>query len=122
MLELPPCNSYLLRALYQELPSQFSGLTLASRNGEGYSKIMTVSRLSEQEREAEEKRKADEQEKSVREKVGFRLVIDALIAAQKPLVGHNMLLDLCHLYHSFLGPLPDTAEQFRTELHTHFPV
>eukprot|EP00011_Vannellida_sp_DIVA3-517-6-12_P015107 CAMPEP_0114615568 /NCGR_PEP_ID=MMETSP0168-20121206/6231_1 /TAXON_ID=95228 ORGANISM="Vannella sp., Strain DIVA3 517/6/12" /NCGR_SAMPLE_ID=MMETSP0168 /ASSEMBLY_ACC=CAM_ASM_000044 /LENGTH=530 /DNA_ID=CAMNT_0001826641 /DNA_START=125 /DNA_END=1714 /DNA_ORIENTATION=+ len=120
--ELLPCNSYLLRALYQDLPARFPQLHLSSRKGEGYSKVMVLSRLSEEERRAAEEKKEREREEALREQVGARLVFDALVRAQKPLVGHNMLLDVCHLFEAFLGPLPESAEEFRAELHSCFPV
>lgn len=37
------------------------------------------------------------------------------------LVGHNCLYDLCFIYHSFIGPLPDTIEVFGGAMHYLFP-
>ncbi|CAK7263401.1 hypothetical protein SEPCBS119000_000462 [Sporothrix epigloea] len=37
------------------------------------------------------------------------------------LVGHNMFLDLCFLYATFFGPLPDTLEEFGHTIHELFP-
>lgn len=32
-----------------------------------------------------------------------------------------MFLDLCFLYATFLGPLPETLDSFKEEIHKHFP-
>lgn len=38
------------------------------------------------------------------------------------LVGHNCMLDLMFLYSCFIGPLPDTVEEFQKLLHGLFPM
>ncbi|KAJ5770224.1 uncharacterized protein N7511_002275 [Penicillium nucicola] len=38
------------------------------------------------------------------------------------LVGHNMFCDLLFFHACFLGPLPDTIEEFQTAIHKLFPV
>ncbi|KAF2629460.1 CAF1-domain-containing protein [Macroventuria anomochaeta] len=37
------------------------------------------------------------------------------------LVGHNMFTDIVYLYRTFVGPLPDTLDEFNTSLHELFP-
>ena len=39
----------------------------------------------------------------------------------RTLVGHNCFLDLIYLYHTFLGPLPDTVAEFQRKLHRAWP-
>jgi poly(A)-specific ribonuclease len=63
------------------------------------------------------------------ELIGFRKVIDALIEAKKPLVGHNMLhgkcllmIDLCHIFHHFYRSIPVEFEDFQSQIHEIFPV
>jgi poly(A)-specific ribonuclease len=38
------------------------------------------------------------------------------------LVGHNMFCDLLFFHACFIGPLPDTIEDFQTAIHKLFPV
>lgn len=38
------------------------------------------------------------------------------------LVGHNCFTDLVFFYNCFIGPLPDTLEEFQTLIHGIFPV
>jgi len=40
---------------------------------------------------------------------------------QPVLVGHNMFTDLVYFYRSFVGPLPDTLEEFCEAIHELFP-
>jgi poly(A)-specific ribonuclease len=53
--------------------------------------------------------------------IGFRKVIDAISASSKPLVGHNVFLDMCYIYHNFCRTLPPTVEEFKTAVHNSFP-
>ncbi|KAI9479772.1 hypothetical protein LPJ78_003393 [Coemansia sp. RSA 989] len=43
---------------------------------------------------------------------GFTDVIERLSAARKPVVGHNMLLDVLHAYSKFVAQLPPTFAEF----------
>ncbi|XP_077204448.1 poly(A)-specific ribonuclease PNLDC1 isoform X2 [Paroedura picta] len=52
---------------------------------------------------------------------GFTNLFYILVKAKKPLVGHNMLMDLLHLYDKFYNPLPD-YEEFKKNIHTLFPI
>ena len=57
----------------------------------------------------------------VGEMLGLSKVIRAITATKAPLVGHNCLLDLIHLFKHFVGPLPDTLAGFKVELLKRFP-
>jgi poly(A)-specific ribonuclease len=53
--------------------------------------------------------------------MGFTLVIEAIIKARKPVVGHNCMYDWLYLYNQFIGRLPETYLQFATEWNKLFP-
>jgi poly(A)-specific ribonuclease len=57
--------------------------------------------------------------------IGFRRVIKLLIDHMQknvcPLIGHNMLLDLAHIIHKFVAPLPKDLQTFKQILHSTFP-
>lgn len=40
---------------------------------------------------------------------------------KKPLITHNGLLDILHLYNSFIGPLQETADDFKKDFIVNFP-
>ena len=53
---------------------------------------------------------------------GFTKVIQMLIDAKKPLVGHNPQYDVAFMYEQFIGPLPDTFIEFCEEWRKSFPM
>ncbi|KFZ53302.1 Poly(A)-specific ribonuclease PARN-like domain-containing protein 1, partial [Antrostomus carolinensis] len=53
---------------------------------------------------------------------GFTDLFQTLVKAKKPLVGHNMLMDLMHLHDKFYKPLPESYEEFKRNIHNLFPV
>ncbi|EFJ28195.1 hypothetical protein SELMODRAFT_451150 [Selaginella moellendorffii] len=69
-----------------------------------------------------DKAKLDLMECDVMEAVGFRQVIDAISESKKPIVGHNCVLDLAHIYNKFIGPLPDNYSGFCNVIHELFPA
>ena len=53
--------------------------------------------------------------------LGFSLVVQELIKYKKPLVGHNMFLDLLFFYEQFIDNLPDHLEDFLQQMNRLFP-
>lgn len=50
--------------------------------------------------------------------IGFTDVLDLLAASKKPLVGHNLLLDLMQCFEKFYQPLPSRCSEFLHEMHS----
>ena len=48
-------------------------------------------------------------------------IILALLSKKIPLIGHYMILDLAFLYDHFIGPLPNTIDEFRKGILNSFP-
>ena len=46
---------------------------------------------------------------------------DKMTGRRPVLVGHNLFIDLIYLYHTFIGPLPETVEEHATNIHKLFP-
>jgi poly(A)-specific ribonuclease len=63
----------------------------------------------------------NEVDRELRNAVGFRRILDALIALKKPIVGHNCLLDFLHIHDKLMGKLPATLDDFTSGLHEAFP-
>lgn len=53
--------------------------------------------------------------------LGFSRVIELIINAKKPLVGHNLFLDIMFLYQQFIADLPDSLEEFVHNFSFYFP-
>lgn len=50
------------------------------------------------------------------ELIGFTELMDVLVTSKKPLVGHNLLLDLMQCFEKFHEPLPSRCSEFLHEL------
>ena len=44
--------------------------------------------------------------------MGFSLVVEELIEAKKPIIGHNMMHDIIYLYNQFIDKLPEEYSEF----------
>jgi hypothetical protein len=97
---------------------RFNGFLLAE-SGDGGS--VCIRRLKEEERN-QKKTRQEELLEELESLKGFRMVIDALIEAKKPLIGHNMLLDVCHTYSAFCYDLPEDVEDFKNSVMSCFPA
>jgi len=58
--------------------------------------------------------------------MGFALVVEEMIKVMRqgncPFIGHNCMYDFIYLYNQFIGPLPDTYNEFIMLWSEHFPV
>ena len=54
--------------------------------------------------------------------MGFSRVIAELIKAKRPLVGHNMFLDMLFVYNQFIADLPPTLGEFTESWLSKFPL
>ena len=54
--------------------------------------------------------------------IGFRSVIEMIVQYQRPIIGHNLLLDLAHTISQFLYPLPNELDEFKSLIHRLFPL
>ncbi|RQM30725.1 hypothetical protein B5M09_008478 [Aphanomyces astaci] len=88
-------------------------------NDNGVRLIRTSSAV---ERDSLKKRKIDAMNQDVEAAIGFSKVIQLLGKSNKPVVGHNCLLDFVYLFHQFVGPLPPTLVQFKLQLGKAFPA
>ncbi|KAK2195447.1 bifunctional Nucleotide-binding alpha-beta plait domain superfamily/Ribonuclease H superfamily/R3H domain superfamily/R3H domain/Poly(A)-specific ribonuclease [Babesia duncani] len=55
------------------------------------------------------------------EKVGLRLILDAIATNKKLLVGHNCFYDVLHIYQTFYDDLPTKVEEFKNKWNEKFP-
>lgn len=55
------------------------------------------------------------------QEMGFAAVVQILIDAKKPIIGHNMIYDIIYLYNQFIDDLPTTYLEFISKWHSLFP-
>ncbi|KNE67951.1 hypothetical protein, variant [Allomyces macrogynus ATCC 38327] len=58
----------------------------------------------------------------VKEGTLFGKVMDALVAAQKPVIGHSIWFDLLFIWHELVDDLPPTLADFCAAVHGMFPI
>ncbi|KAH9102129.1 hypothetical protein AeMF1_021265 [Aphanomyces euteiches] len=84
--------------------------------------VRLVRTVSTAQRDNLKKRKIDDMNQEVEDAIGFSKVIQILGKSNKPVVGHNCLLDFVYLFHQFCGPLPPTLVEFKQQLGKAFPT
>ncbi|KAK5669258.1 hypothetical protein QVD99_003666 [Batrachochytrium dendrobatidis] len=111
-------NSFHKRLIHQEIKKQFPGQvsTESTKSGVNLKRLQANQKDSSHAESRQALLKAE-----LDLLVGFRKVIDIMVAAQKPIVGHNMSLDLFHIIHRFIQPLPDTWEEYKDIVNRNFP-
>lgn len=111
-VRIDKCSGFVRKLIYQTFEEKYKnveGIILKSEGGGMFCK-KGVEDLME-EKDAKELAAA----------VGFSKVVREISAKGKLVVGHNMLLDVCHLVQRFLDPLPADYHEFKEMIHTLFP-
>ena len=104
-------NSFLRRIIHQTVRNEFPTLYVSSTGND-----MHIRDVTDAERADLEERKRMEMERCAKEAKGFRRVLDCIVRQRKPVIGHNLLLDLCHTMRRFYGALPDNIDDWKREL------
>ncbi|KAI9270549.1 ribonuclease H-like domain-containing protein [Phascolomyces articulosus] len=110
-------NAYQRRLIYQEVRKSFPDLTAEGRAG-----FIRIMKFTEEQRKKRVREQHNRIKKDCEDAVGFRKVIDMISASRKVVVGHNMLLDICHVIAQFIQPLPETVHEFKKLSHQVFPL
>ncbi|XP_022243019.1 pre-piRNA 3'-exonuclease trimmer-like [Limulus polyphemus] len=83
---------------------------------------LIVEKVSKEKRNELVTSAGSEEDKMLNKLLGFTRVFRLLKDAKKPLVGHNLLMDLMLMYNQFYKPLPDSYKHFKQEIHRIFPI
>ncbi|KAJ3025564.1 UNVERIFIED_CONTAM: hypothetical protein HDU68_006991 [Siphonaria sp. JEL0065] len=114
-------NGFKKRLIHQEVRLRFNS-TLSTRSRQ---KEIIVSKLSHAERQRILNGEDEQKSKLLGELeylIGFRRVIELISKSQKPVIGHNMYLDLCQTIQKFCFELPATVGEFKELVHSVFPA
>ncbi|KAI9010900.1 ribonuclease H-like domain-containing protein [Phycomyces nitens] len=109
-------NAYQRRLIYQETRNRYEGLVAEGKPG-----FIRIARLSKKDMNKRTQERQKQFEKDCEGATGFRRVIDWISESKKIVVGHNMLLDICHVIGQFVEPLPESVHDFKALAHTVFP-
>ncbi|XP_053994436.1 pre-piRNA 3'-exonuclease trimmer-like [Hylaeus volcanicus] len=116
-LEIKTASPILQYMVHRELRSRFNNIWTVSG-----CKSVTVLRVSKDIRSVLEKEEGGLLEKGLLDcYIGFSKVFKLLTDAKKPIVGHNVFLDLMFIHKQFYRPLPNKYIEFKNNIHTLFP-
>ncbi|XP_056021406.1 poly(A)-specific ribonuclease PNLDC1-like isoform X2 [Ostrea edulis] len=101
-----------------ELRSRFEGIWTSMDEDRN----LVVTKVTPEEGEKVTAKPRTDSSELHRSLTGFRRLFLLLIEQQKPLLGHNMLMDLLLIYDKFHKPLPAHYRDFKTEIHRIFPL
>ncbi|CAB3386361.1 Hypothetical predicted protein [Cloeon dipterum] len=84
---------------------------------------LVVSKVGEKMRkELEDAHRAKEEAEAFDKLIGFTKFFSLLIEQKIPLVGHNVMLDMMHMFQQLIEPLPESYWTYKQKLLKHFPV
>ncbi|KAJ1973063.1 hypothetical protein H4R35_004320 [Dimargaris xerosporica] len=115
-LNITTTNGYHKRLVHQEVRKADAMLV-----ADGKHDFVQVSRASKEEIERRHQGRLQALNRDMERAVGFTRVIEALVETRKPLLGHNLFLDLCHVFNQFYDVLPPSLDGFKSQLHQLFP-
>ncbi|KYN27188.1 Poly(A)-specific ribonuclease PARN [Trachymyrmex cornetzi] len=121
-LMIDHCNGFMRRLVYQEARIRWPNKIIVENKMENGWQCLLVQRVgTKQEEEERENQKREKEKLEVKQAVGLSNLLKKIVESEKIIVGHNMLLDLCHIVHQFFTSLPKDYSEFKTLLHGLFP-
>lgn len=119
---LPPCNGYLRKLIYQSAKQRFtSGIQLEKSTNDKKECFIVVTKVNEDEKKKFEEEKQAKEKEMIENAVGFSTIMKMVSQSGKLMVGHNMLLDLMHIVHQFSCPLPEEVDEFKAIVQALYP-
>ncbi|KAG2370681.1 hypothetical protein C9374_014675 [Naegleria lovaniensis] len=119
-LDLDPCNGFERKFLFEELGSLYEGKLVLNTINTGNKRLSFI-RVTRVGSETTEERINREIEEAVSQELGFSRVIRELTKHKHLiLIGHNAMLDMMHVVHKFIKPLPASSEEFKAIVRENF--
>ncbi len=118
-LKITTQNGYQRKIVYHFVRKEGNGYVLAEGFGDA---AMQLKKVTAEEKANLEKQSVQNTDKELSELSGFRKVIDAIRKAKKPIIGHNMFLDLAHTMNQFVHFLPQEYTDFQEQVKDAFPM
>ncbi|XP_065208665.1 poly(A)-specific ribonuclease PARN-like isoform X2 [Planococcus citri] len=119
-LQIDKCNGFVRKLVFQTAYEKFStknfSLTTKWVDNSAYLVAQKGKSKIEQDKENFEK---DLNE--LKDAFGFSKIIKYISDRKKLIVGHNMVLDICHIINRFCLPLPPSYTEFKEIVHQLFP-
>ncbi|KMQ84136.1 poly -specific ribonuclease parn [Lasius niger] len=121
-ITIDKCNAFMRRLVYQEAKIRWPNKVRVESKVENTWQCLSIQKIGTKEEEEEKENKKREKEKlEIKQAVGLSNLLKKIVESGKIIVGHNMLLDLCHIVHQFFTHLPNDYLEFKTLIHGLFP-
>ncbi|XP_066593445.1 poly(A)-specific ribonuclease PARN-like isoform X2 [Prorops nasuta] len=121
-LMIDRCNAFIRRIVHQEVKIRWPNKLRLDCKTDFSRQYLIVQKAGTKEEELElEKEKREKEKQEVQDAFGLSALLKKIADSGKLLVGHNMLLDLCHIVHQFFAPLPESYTEFKALVHNLFP-
>ncbi|XP_072749603.1 poly(A)-specific ribonuclease PARN isoform X2 [Anoplolepis gracilipes] len=121
-ITIDKCNAFMRRLVYQEARIRWPNKVRVESKVENTWLCLSIQKAGTKEEEEQKENQRREREKlEIKQAVGLSNLLKKIVESGKIIVGHNMLLDLCHIVHQFFTPLPDDYLEFKTLIHNLFP-
>ena len=123
-LEIDEQSSFFRRHIYEYIKNNHPKLVGESvpRPDNSREKVLTIYNFTEEERQAHREQKQKERQDYHNKGYGFARVIQLLIDAKKPMLGHNCYFDFLFFMHSFVENLPYDYNDFKRRVRHYFPT
>ena len=122
-LNLPPCNPFERKLIYEVLEERYPmGLYLQSEVNENKEKFVKVVKITEKGKSMKLQEDLLEENEFYNQISAFNLIMKLLVHAQKPIIGHNMNLDLFYTVSNFFATPPDSLDEYKSLLNGLFPT
>ncbi|XP_069690990.1 poly(A)-specific ribonuclease PARN-like isoform X2 [Periplaneta americana] len=123
-LELDRCNAFVRKLIFQTVAQRFDNkkVQLESRLTDTRNRVLVVTRVgNEEDRKKKEQEKREKELQDLEDAIGFTQVLRKISQSGKLVIGHNMLLDICHVIHQCYFPLPEDYSEFKEMVNCVFP-
>ncbi|XP_066581591.1 pre-piRNA 3'-exonuclease trimmer-like isoform X2 [Prorops nasuta] len=116
-LNIPTSSVVMQYLLEKELRIRFKDVWTISGDN-----FVTVIKVKADVRESLEKEENLLDDKLFEYYLGFSRVFECLTMLKKPIIGHNLFVDLIYMYQQFYKPLPNTYREFKKTINQLFPT
>lgn len=121
-LDLPVCGPFERKLIYEVLEEKYPmGLYLKSEVNEQNQKFVKVLKITDKSKSMKFREEMEKERNILKEAGAFNEVMKLLVNHKKPIIGHNMFLDLFYTITNFFAIPPDTLEEFKSLVIELFP-
>jgi len=120
-LTVEDCSAFQRKLIFSHGRAKYPDLFFQSKQNEKLDRVMVISKVSPEQQQQLKDDDTKSEWDEVENMIGFSKVLSKITQSGKLVVGHNMLLDVCHILHQFYAELPEDYEEFKSMASAVFP-